>query len=102
MQEFIYVIRPTRDDMLASGLTAGEQRTMGEHFAYLQKAMTEGKVLLAGRTQTTDTSGFGLCIFRAADLPAANAFTSADPAVAAGVVRAEVFPYKVALHAKVW
>lgn len=102
MAEFVYVIRPRRRDMLATGLTVEEQSAMGAHFRYLQEGLAAGRVLLAGRTQTTGPESFGICIFSADDEAAARSFTAADPAVAAGVMEAEVHPYKVALLAPRW
>lgn len=97
MAEFIYVIRPVRPEMLATGMTADEQAAMAAHFAYLQAQASAGIVRLAGRTQTSDAATFGLCLFEASDAAAAAAFTAADPAVARGVVRAEVFPFRTAI-----
>jgi uncharacterized protein YciI len=97
MTEFIYVIRPVRADMLASGMTAEEQAVMAAHFAYLQDGARAGVVRLAGRTDTSDAATFGICIFEAADKAAAAAFTAADPAVARGVVRAEVHAFRTAI-----
>ena len=36
--QFLYLIRPTRTDMLRTGLTEAESAAMSAHFAYLQSA----------------------------------------------------------------
>ena len=50
---------------------------------------------LFGRTQTTDAWTFGIVIFRAESAEAARRIMADDPAVAAGVMRDEVFPVRV-------
>ena len=96
-QEFLYRIQPTRLDMLTDGGTDEENRIVGEHFAYLQSLLKDGTLVLAGRTLNTDASSFGIAIFRAEDEAAAQAIIDNDPAVKNGVMRAELFPYRVAL-----
>ena len=52
--QFLYVIRPTRIEMLSDGATAEEEAIVSEHFAYLQDLTREGILILAGRTLNTD------------------------------------------------
>jgi len=95
--DFLYRIQPTRPEMLTEGPTPDEERIVGEHFGFLQRLTAEGVVLLAGRTLNTDPSSFGIVIFRAESEEEARALMMRDPAVAAGVFRAELFPYGLAL-----
>jgi hypothetical protein len=44
-----------------------------------------------------DESAFGICIFEAGDESAARMIMEADPAVRLGVMRADLYPYKIAL-----
>ncbi len=98
-QQYLYLIQPTRMAMLTDGPTPQEDETVSRHFDYL-KALTErGTVILAGRTLNTDESGFGIVIFKAESEDAARAIMSNDPAVQAGVMRARLFPYRIALMA---
>jgi uncharacterized protein YciI len=99
MAEWLYRIQPTRAEMLSAGPTADEARLVGEHFAYLQRLVADGTVVLAGRTLNDDATAFGIVIYRAADEAAARAVMDGDPAVRAGVMRAELFPYRIALMA---
>ena len=96
MPRYLYRITPTRTEMLLQS-TPDEDRIVANHFAYLQEHAAAGRVLLAGRTQTTDAASFGIIIFEASDDAAAEAFVTADPAVAGGVMGAELFPYRVAI-----
>jgi uncharacterized protein YciI len=97
--EFLYRIQPTRPAMLTTGPTTAEIAATQAHFAYLQAARDQGVVLGAGRTATNDETTFGIVIFRAPDARAAREFMECDPAVQAGVMRAELFPFRVALWA---
>lgn len=97
VSQFIDRIRPARPAMLSEGPTGEEARVLGEHFAYLQALADSGVVLLAGRTLTPDEHAFGIVVFAAASEPAARALMDGDPAVAGGVMRAELMPFRVAL-----
>jgi uncharacterized protein YciI len=100
-QLFIYKIQPVRPAMLSLGATPDEERIIGEHFAYLERLASAGVVLLAGRTLTEDTSSFGIIIFRADSPVSAQCIVDADPAVQQRVMRAECFPFRIALMGKV-
>ena len=89
--------------MVTEGATEEEGAIASEHFNYLKTLTEKGVVLVFGRTQNSDASTFGLCIFRAESDEAARSIMNNDPAVAKGVFRAELFPYKVAgLNAANW
>ncbi len=94
---YLYKIQPIRPDMLAMGATPGEDAIIGEHFSYLSDLTTKGIVLLAGRTLNSDPSSFGIVILKAASENTARAVMLADPAVIKGVMRAELFPFRIAL-----
>lgn len=100
MPQYLYRIQPTRPEMLSHGATHEESAAAGEHFAYLQQLTAQGVVILAGRTLNSDPSSFGIIIFNADDENAARQLVNADPAVARGIFRAELFPYRVALIAE--
>lgn len=95
--EFLYRIQPTRQDMLTTGPTLEEAAATQAHFAYLSAARDAGVVLMAGRTLVADERTFGVVVFRAPDEAAARELMENDPAVQAGVMRAELFPFRVAL-----
>lgn len=86
--------------MLTDGPTEREAQIVGEHFAYLSKLTGEGTVLMAGRTLNADEHTFGIVILIAATTEEARAIMNNDPAVKHGVMRAELFPYRVALWSK--
>ena len=94
---FLYRVQPTRPAMLSDGPTEREARIVGEHFAYLRSLVDAGTVLMAGRTLTTDARSFGIAVFVADSAIEAEEVVRNDPAVRDGVMRAELFPYRVAL-----
>ncbi len=100
MPQYLYRIQPTRAAMLPDGPTEQEAATVSAHFNYLKTLVEQGVVILAGRTLNTDPTSFGIVIFNAASDEAARALVDADPAVSGGVMRAELFPYRVALIAE--
>ncbi len=80
-----------------------------KHFIYVlhlvprlhdDKAWTSGQLILAGRTRESGDKTFGIAIFEAADEAAAQKFMEADPAIAAGVMIAELHPFSVVLQRK--
>lgn len=95
--QWLYYLQPTRLGMLTEGPTIEEAKTVTNHFAYLENLTEKGVMILMGRTQNNDASTFGIAIFEAEDEPAARTIMENDPAVQAGVMRAVLYPYKIAL-----
>jgi uncharacterized protein YciI len=85
--------------MLSDGPTPEEERIVGDHYSYLKELTDQGVVILAGRTLNNDESSFGIIIFRADSEEAARRIVADDPAVRGGVMRAELYPYRIALMA---
>jgi len=113
--QWLYYLQPTRLGMLTEGPTPEEAETVSRHFAYLEDLTEKGVMILMGRTQNNDESTFGIAIFEAEDDPArlterenrnerdesaARKIMENDPAVAGGVMRATLYPYKIALMRK--
>ena len=96
MNQWLYQLKPSRLGMLTEA-TPEETETVSRHFAYLQDLTQKGVMILMGRTLNHDESTFGICIFEAEDESAARMIMEADPAVRAGVMRAVLYPYKIAL-----
>ena len=96
---YLYRIQPTRHEMLTAGATPEEEEIIGEHFTYLQRLTMEGVAILVGRTLTTDQDSMGIVIFTAPSDEEARALMNADPAVSKGVMRAKLFPFRIALQA---
>jgi uncharacterized protein YciI len=98
---YLYKIQPTRLAMLTDGPTPEEADIVARHFAYLKHLTEQGVVVLAGRTLNTDETSFGVVIMRAASEEAARTVMQNDPAVQHHVMRAELYPYRIALMAQI-
>jgi uncharacterized protein YciI len=97
MPQFLYLLKPTRLGMVTEGPTPEEMETVSRHFAYLMDLTDKGTMILVGRTQNNDENTLGIAIFEAEDDSAARWIMQNDPAVVGGVMRAELYPYKIAL-----
>ena len=95
MAQWIYRIVPTRPAMVVAA-TDEEHAVVAEHFGYLEALKAAGILILAGRTQE-DEGTWGITIFEAPDEVSARAVMETDPAVAAGVMSAMLYPYAVAV-----
>jgi uncharacterized protein len=94
--QYLYRIQPARAGFFAAP-TPEESAAVDRHYEYLVDLTRHGGILLAGRTLNEDASSFGIVLFVAASDAAAHDLMRADPAVAAGVFKAELFPYRTAL-----
>jgi uncharacterized protein len=97
MQQFLCRLQPVRLGMLTDGPTEQEAQIVGQHFAYLQQLVADGTLLMAGRTLNDDERTFGIVIFLGESHARAEKIVGDDPAVRQGVMRAELFPYRIAL-----
>jgi uncharacterized protein len=93
--EWLYAIRSPRGAEFIENATEEESAVMREHFAYLKAALDAGRLVLAG--PATDGLFPGIVVFEAEDEDAARVFMENDPSVRAGVMLAELHPYRVSL-----
>jgi uncharacterized protein len=100
MQQWLYHLVPARLEMVTEGPTPAEAETVSRHFAYLTALTEQGIMVIVGRTQNNDEHTFGIAIFEAEDEAAAKRIMENDPAVQGGVMRATLYPYKIALQRK--
>jgi len=94
--QFLYTVQPVRPGFYDES-TPEEDRIVTAHFHYLKALCDRGDVLLAGRTLHTDPTSFGLVILRAGSACEAQQIMLKDPAVEAGVFRAQLHPFRTAL-----
>jgi uncharacterized protein len=85
--------------MLSVGSTPEEDQIISQHFAYLKDLTDAGVVYLAGRTLNIDPSSFGIVILTASSEQEACQIMQNDPAVKQQVMRAELYPFRIALSA---
>ena len=98
MEQFLYVLRPTRAGMLTEGPTEEEKACVGRHFAYLQDLTEKGVMILVGRTMEDNEHTIGIAVFEAESEAAARRIMEGDPAVKEGVMTAHLHPFGIALQ----
>ena len=99
-KQFIYVLKLVPRLYADSAWTKEDQAVLGRHFIRFQEAAKSGQLILAGRTSEPGDKTFGIAIFEASDEDAARNFIEEDPAVAGGLMTAELHPFAVALQRK--
>lgn len=96
-RQWLYVLRPTRPEMLTEGPSDTERASVQRHVAYHVDLASKGIDIMVGRTQTNTPDTIGVSVFFADDEAAARAIMLADPTVADGVMTGELFPYRIAM-----
>jgi uncharacterized protein YciI len=98
--QFIYVLHLVPRLHADANWTAQDKDVLHRHFVRFQDAIKTGQLILAGRTSEPGDKTFGIAIFQAKDEAAARKFMEEDPAVAGGLMTAELHPFSVALERK--
>jgi uncharacterized protein YciI len=96
-KQFLYLLRLEKSMRDTTAWTAEKQQVVAEHFARLQKMLNDGYLILAGKTLTDLKTTFGIVIYEADSIKEAEEIAGNDPAVKAGIMSVEVFPFKTAL-----
>jgi len=99
-KQFIYVLHLVPRLYADASWTDEDKKVLQLHFVRFQEAIKAGKLILAGRTSESGDKTFGIAIFEAKDEAAARKFMEEDPAVAVGLMTAELHPFTVALEHK--
>jgi uncharacterized protein len=94
---YLYVLRLPERLHREEAWTEAETAATRAHFRHLQAATEAGTVVLAGRTDEPLDATFGIVVFEAVDEDAARRFMASDPAIAAGVMTATLYPFSLAL-----
>lgn len=97
MPQFICFLEPTRPD-LPENPTPAETSAIDAHFAYYQKLLDKGSLVIAGRTQEPPYQG--ILIYEAPTKEDAISIAAQDPAITKGVLKARVQAFGTALHSK--
>ena len=97
-KQFIYVLRLVPRLYSDAAWTKEDNIAMSRHFVRFLDPKTG--TVTEYRTPEPGDKTFGIAIFEAKDEAAARKFMESDPAVAAGVMTAELHPFAVALQRK--
>ncbi|WP_311273381.1 MULTISPECIES: YciI family protein [unclassified Rhizobium] len=95
MKHYLCKYTPPRADFLAT-MSADEKNWMGQHGAYLDKLLGEGKIVAHGPVMDP-AGGYGVSLYEIADDEESEALTSKDPIVQNGAGHYEHHPM---LHLK--
>jgi uncharacterized protein YciI len=94
MAEWIYFIHAPREDFAAT-MTDAEQAVWAEHWVRIQRLYAEGVMVLVG--PTLGRLNTGIAVFEAPDEDAARLIMEEDPAIASGIAKGELRPFRVSL-----
>lgn len=97
-KQFIYVLRLVPRLYSDAAWTKEDNAALERHFNRFKHAIETGELIPAGRTREPGEKTFGIAIFEAKDETAAKKFMEEDPAVAGGLMTAELHPFAVALE----
>ncbi len=89
-----YVLNPSRPELVTNP-SAEERDAVAAHFAHLESLLRAGALVLAGRS-LSEQSPFGIVVLELSEDDARRAMND-DPAVARGVMTAELVPFRIAL-----
>ena len=95
MHHYLYLLHPTRPDMLRSGLSDHEAECISQHTCYLDDLCLAGKVTLFGRTTADNGQDFAMVLVMTGIESEARAIMQADPVVSGGVMVAQLYPFRV-------
>jgi len=91
MEQWVYFIHAPREDF-GTTMTDEEREVWGRHFELLQRRLDEGTLILAG--PTLGKINTGIHVFEAEDEEAARRMMEEDPAIASGIGRGELRPFR--------
>jgi hypothetical protein len=91
-------IEPARAGFTPETMTESERTAGGAHFEYLKKALSDGRITFAGRTDDLKNL-WGIIVTAAMTESEARTLMQNDPGVIARLFRGDVLPFLVVLKA---
>jgi uncharacterized protein YciI len=96
-KQFIYMLKLIHELLDEKNWTSIEEDIVEAHFKSLQYLLSEGKLILAGKTLDIDERTFGIVILEVESEEEAKSLMDNDPAVKGGMMTAELSPFRTAL-----
>jgi uncharacterized protein len=93
MPHYIYRITPPRERFVET-ITPREEEIIGRHWEHLQAQFAAGKLNVVGRCES---GAYGLVVFPCASEEEARRFMQTDPAISAGLMKAELEEFRLLL-----
>lgn len=100
LKQFIYVLHLVPRLYADTAWTKEDEAVIEKHINNFKEATKRGQCILVGRTMEPGDRTFGIAVFEATDEATARAFMQSDPAVAGGLMTAELHPFAVVLQRK--
>lgn len=100
MNQYVYTLKLVSRLIDDANWTSLDKKVVEQHLSHLERLLKEGILILAGRTLDEDEKMFGIVIFEAETDEQAEHIMLNDPAVKAGIMIADLHPYRVALIRK--
>ncbi|HET6784463.1 MAG TPA: YciI family protein [Erysipelotrichaceae bacterium] len=100
MKQYVYTLKLVPRLLDDANWTSLDKIAVDQHLSSLERLLEEGVLVLAGRTLDEDEKMFGIVIFETETDEQAEHIMLNDPAVKAGIMVAELHPYRVALIRK--
>jgi uncharacterized protein YciI len=95
MNGWLYLLLPVRPAMIDDP-TEAEEAVLGAHLAHLQRLRDDRALIVAGPS-IAGADTFGLVVLAIADEREARAAMETDPAVASGIMTAELRPLRLSV-----
>lgn len=93
---FICILKLVERELFEK-MSLEDEAVIDAHFKRLQRALIEGKLVLAGPCLDGE---FGVVVFRAQSIEEAEEFMRNDPTVKKGIMTSELHPFRVSLIEK--
>lgn len=97
MKEFVYTLVLIDRLFIEDNWTQKEEAIISRHFKHLVDLETEGKLILAGKTDGLDPNTKGLVIFQAESMKKAQEIMDRDPAIIEGIMTGTLQEFNIAL-----
>ena len=97
-KQFIYILHLVPRLYDDKNWKQEDKAALERHSNRSRDAARSGQLILAGSTREVSKIKFGVVIFEASDEDAARTFMETDPAVVAGIMTAELHPFKIVLQ----
>jgi uncharacterized protein YciI len=94
---WLVFLRPVRAEMPVEP-TEEESRIVDEHYEYLVRLRAKGKLMLAGPSHVAVGDTIGIEVYDVDDEAEVRAILAADPAIANGLMTAELRPLRVSVR----
>lgn len=98
--QFAYVLKLIPRLLDDKNWTQSDNEAVGAHFKQLKTYLSEGKLIMAGRSLNSDASQFGLVVLEVDSEAEARTIMENDAAVKAGIMTAQLVPFYTALMRK--